>query len=199
MYKYFFVIILLITSLSVEAQELKFSSSLIGFGIAKIERENKLIVTRFFDVGYEKMIDYFWRWRAGVGYSDVQFDGVNKIGQEYYRQKKFIGIPLALRKYSTLSKKSEVYVELGAYNKYEIIDKIDFSDFSQKDLKYKNGGYSLDMLAFGGFKTQLGKISTIDIGIGGTKNLLTRYKIGQNKIRVSASYITLNLSKKLSR
>jgi len=199
MYKFISWMIILFLCLNVKAQEIKVSSSLIGFGTAKLENGKKLVQTRFFDLGYEKMIDYFWRWRVGIGYSDIKYDGVTKTTVEYYRHKKFLTLPMAIRKYFSVSKKTEAYVEFGVFNRYEVTDKIDFNDPAEKDVSYTNNGYALDLHGFGGFKTQLGKRSTIDIGIGGMKNLLTRYKISQNKIRVLASYITLTLSKKISR
>ncbi|WP_255157095.1 hypothetical protein [Ferruginibacter sp. HRS2-29] len=156
-------------------------------------------MARFFDFDYEKMISYFWRCRAGLGYAEVQYHGISKSGLEYFSHRKFITVPLGIRKYSSLSKKSEAYVELGTYNKYELTDKVDYSDPFYTDIKNTNGGYSLDIMVFAGFKTQLGKKSMVDLGFGGTKNLLAVYKLKQNKIRVSASYITLNLSRKLGK
>jgi hypothetical protein len=181
------------------SQEVKFTGTLAGFGWVKTSHSKRIALIGYYDFTYEKQFMDSWAWRVGLGASHVQYEGSTDVSIEYFREKSFLILPVLVRKYYPLSRQSVTYVETGIINKYEVTDKIDYDSDIKADEKFKSGGYIADMSVSVGFKTRLANGVAIDIGFGGQRNLFASYKRTENKIKLSATLLSLSISKKFPR
>ncbi len=192
-----FLVIVFMIPLLIFSQEIKFTS-IAGYATIKTDKFKKVALSTGAFIGSEFILKEFLYLNTLVGISTIRFENMglpNSFTTKYY-----LSIPVSLKKYYPISKRSSLYWDFGLSFNYDFITQNEIFTVSGIQKNNQNGlGTSFSVIGAVGFKTQVTKRLFFDIGLFGQTDYLLSYKKETDKIKTDRRMISLTFYKKLKK
>lgn len=193
------LVILFFIPLSIFSQELKLSSR-VGYAIIKGEHFKKIALSTGTFIGSEFILNEFLYLNTLIGYSSIGFDYEDLSNSNTYTTKYYLCLPVSLKKYYPLSKRSSLFFEFGVSFNYDFITNKEIFAGTGSQISRQNGvGFSLSGIGGFGFKTQITKRLFFDVGLCGQADVVYAYKNETDKLKTNRKMFSLTLYQKLKR
>ena len=136
--------------------------------------------------------------KAEIGVEQVSYDSYLWSAASIFNRKNFVTIPISIKKYYPLSKKSSGFWQFGTYASYlhrSTKEKVNMFAVSREI--EKNLGANIGVSCLFGFKTALTPSIKFDIAIGGQQDYVFIYKNISDKTKLRKTYMQFAFSKTL--
>lgn len=184
-------------SLASSSQEIKFTTK-IGYGIVEMKYIKKNSLCTDNSIGYEFKSNGKLILCVAGGISKINFDYTDTSIRNVYIKKSFITLPISIKRYYTLSKKTFAYWEFGVSFNYQWLDKIEIRNFSNTIInKQHDLGMIIGGITYFGLKTKISNKIFLDLGLFGQTDFFSFYKTDINKIKSDKRLFAISFNKTL--
>jgi hypothetical protein len=178
--------IILFLFLFIKSQTQSFSewhfrySGYYGYAVGKIQNVKRIMLATGVTSTFEKNIKASLYFTFGVDISSVKYNFLDSALNQGYSNNYFVSIPLTLKKYYVVSKKSHLFWDFGLAPSYQFYTKNEFEN--GKTAKKRKLGMELEGIGRFGFKTILSKKISFDLGLNGFEKIASISKNDDYKI-----------------
>ncbi|MEO7922660.1 MAG: hypothetical protein ABIR30_03220 [Chitinophagaceae bacterium] len=169
-----------------------------GFGIGEMEDAKRIVLHTGFRAGAEFSIGERNYLSFMAGSSVLRFNYSNGPGESIFNRKFFLMLPVSIKRYYPLSKRSSGFVEVGIYASFNLFDRKETRNslgttITRHNNPGKNGGGVLGL----GFKTMITNRISFDVGLSGQKDFFDSYKQDQYRIRAEKTSLSFGFYRKI--
>lgn len=195
--KYFVTALSLFFVKQLSSQELKLSVDY-GYAVATMPDSKAIMLQTGARGGMEWSINNKLYFSVFGGGSLLRYSYTSDTGEAVFNRKYFVVLPVSLKKYYPLAKRSSGFVEVGISPVYYFLDRKEINDGGiirvEKD---KDLGWNGTGLLCIGFRTLITPVLSFDIGLLGQKDIIQSYKRAQDRIRTDRTSLTIGFYRKL--
>ena len=192
--------VLLFSPFILFSQEIRFSST-IGYAVTEMKSFKKISLCTGINAGFEFPLKKGLCITTSVGGFLLRFDYNTPVNaSSIFNSKYFFDIPVSLKKYYLLSKKSRCYWEFGLVSSYQFFDKKEIKLGSGSSVeKKRNLGFNFGVIGSFGFKTIINNRISFDIGLLARTDYLFSYKNSDDKTKTDQKLLLLSLYRRLGK
>jgi hypothetical protein len=154
-----------------------------GFAIGETSNLKKIMLVRDASAGFEARIKGTLSYSVSLVYSYLQFSHTQN-NVEYFNTKRFLILPVQLKKYYFLNKNARMFLAGGPYAAYFFTDKKEFKNPVNQTTRKHNLGYNFGMSASIGVKFFVTTVESLEFGFNSREDILYSYKDIGNKIKL---------------
>ncbi len=200
MQKIFLVLLYLLMSLRGMVQEIGMTA---GIGYARVNMKaiglRKLMLCREFCLVAELPVaktGYSFSFSAGMKKMEAEFTDLN--GVPGYNWKEFVNLPIALKKYYTISKRVDIFLEGGFNAAYFLTDKVELVRNNTVSIHTNNAiGWNVGASTSIRCKILIGNKLYYDVGFAAGKEWSLHAVSRANRIRIDWKMLMNSFSLKL--
>jgi len=178
------------------SQELRVSMDY-GYAIAEMKDLKKIMLQTGIKAGVEFRLEKNYVLVISTGGSLLQH---SYSGGSIFNRKYFLTIPVSIKRYYPFSKRSAGFVDAGIYAANGFLDKKEIRSMGSTLIdKHRDLGWNGGLVLCFGFKTMITPSVSVDIGLQGQKDLISSYKLEENKIKTERTSLVISFYKNLGR
>jgi hypothetical protein len=178
-------------------QEIKLSSGF-GYTIIKAGNMKKNALGTSTMIGAEFILKEFWYLSTMIGFQDTKFEYSLGHDTSIYVSKYYLTLPVSIKNYYPVSKRSSIFIDFGACFSYNFSTKNEFSTANTytktNDTEH---GLNIGGILNLGFKTQINRKVYFDVSIYNQFDMAAFYKNDINKTKNTRTMLSFSFYRKL--
>lgn len=188
---------LAITTIST-AQQWRIENN-IGYAIGETKNFKKIMLATETRLGYEMNIGTNLYFNLAVGIGTLKFNNIDTSGVNVFTKKHFISLPISIKKYYSLSRAAQGYIDFGIYGNYYFLDKKEYRSIDiDETASNRNLGYNFGIAGTVGYKRTITKTISFDLAICGQIDYLFKYHNESEQIKTNKRLLGISFYKKLN-
>ncbi|MBL0358104.1 MAG: hypothetical protein IPP72_15100 [Chitinophagaceae bacterium] len=178
-------------------QEIKLSSGT-GYTIIKTTTMKKNALGTSTMIGAEFILKEFWYLNTMIGIQTTKFDYSLSHDTSIYVSKYYLSLPVSIKNYYPVSKKSSLFIDIGACFSYNFSTRNEvFTAGTYYKINNNNAGLNIGAIVDIGFKTQITRKVYFDVNINDLVDIVAFYKNDTDKVKNNRRMLSLTLYRKL--
>lgn len=195
--KIIFLFNLLLLPFIVIAQEIKLSSG-IGYTILRTHNMKKNALATSTMIGGEFILKEFWYLSMMAGIQTTKFEYDLRNDTSVYVSKYYFSLPVSVKNYYPVSKKTSLFIDFGTSFNYEFSTKNEISTTNTYNkISNNKSGLNIGALINVGIKAQITSKIFVDIHMNNQIDILTFYKNNIDKTKNNLRMLSLTIYRKL--
>jgi hypothetical protein len=195
--KYIVTALSLFFAKQLSSQELKLSVDY-GYATGTLADRKALLLETGMRGGLEWRIKSNFYFSVLAGGSLLRYSYTSNSGEAVFNRKYFISLPVLVKKYYPLSKRSSGFVEAGVCPAYYFLDSKEINDGATIRVEKKRHlGWEGAGLFCIGFRTMITPVLSFDIGLLGQKDFICTYNTPEGRIRTDRTSLAIGFYRKL--
>ncbi|MEO6612302.1 MAG: hypothetical protein ABIT05_06175 [Chitinophagaceae bacterium] len=195
--KYFIAALSVFFAKQVSSQELRLSVDY-GYAVATMRDSKAIMLQTGVRGGMEWTIKKKFYLSVFAGGSLLRYNYTSTTGEAIFNRKYFVMLPVSLKKYYPLAKRSSGFVEVGISPVHFFLNHKEINNGGSNRVEKENNlGWNGAGLLCIGFRTMITPVLAFDIGLLGQKDFIQSYKRAQDRIRTDRTSLAIGFYRKL--
>ncbi len=156
-----------------------------GYSVGKKDGVKKIMLCTGQEFMIEKNLRESWFITFGIGLTSLKYNYyADSLNSSVFSNNNFALVPVSLKKYYILSKRSQCFLDFGIAAAYYFYNR---DESINSSIKKTNLGYNFGLIAKMGFKTQLTKKLSFDISLLSFQDHIYSYKNTVDKLSIKSN------------
>ncbi|WP_462221068.1 hypothetical protein, partial [Ferruginibacter sp.] len=156
-----------------------------GYSVGKKDGVKKIMLSTGQEFIIEKNLKESWYITFGIELTSLKYNyHSDTLNSSVFSNNYFALIPVTLKRYYILSKRSHCFLDFGLAPAYYFYNK---DESKSSSFKKNNLGLNIGAVAKMGFKTQLTKKLSFDVGLHSFQDFIYSYKNAADKLSIKSN------------
>jgi hypothetical protein len=156
-----------------------------GYSVGKKDGIKKIMLSTGLEFIFEKNLKESWFITFGIEVTSLKYNyHSDTLNSSVFSNNYFALMPVTLKRYYILNKRSHLFLDFGVAPAYYFYNK---EESKNSSIKKQNLGLNIGGVAKLGFKTQLTKKLSFDIGLHSFQDFFYSYKNDKDKLSIKSN------------